>query len=353
MTPYGVPMKSRLSDVASLAGVHSATASRALNERTRHQISDATVQRVLAAAKKLGYQPNTAAQSLALKRSSTIGVVIGDLTVPLFPPLLRGIDDVMAHAGFSAFIVNTDNDLERERAHLQRLAARNVDGLIVATALLAGGLDACDYSAIAPTVYVLRASPSANAPNVLSDDSMGVHQAVAHLATLGHSRIGHLAGPSEVSTAVTRTRAYREAMFEHGLTADPAWTERIPHLTIEGGRAACHTLLDRSPDLTAIVAFNDTVAFGAYHALRERGLTCPGDISVVGYSDTSAAELTAPPLTTVTVDHHAMGARAAHLLLEAVNRPPDGTEPSPQPHGGTVLLPVTLHERASTAPPRA
>ncbi|MDO5697880.1 MAG: LacI family DNA-binding transcriptional regulator [Dermatophilus congolensis] len=343
-------MKSRLRDVALLAGVHPATASRALNERTRHQISDPTVQRVLAAAKELRYRPNTAAQSLALNRSSTIGVVIGDLRVPLFPPLLRGIDDVTAQAGFSAFIVNTDNDLDRERAHLQRLAARNVDGLIVATALLADGLDACDYSAIAPTVYVLRASPSPDAPNVLSDDSMGIHQAVAHLARLGHTRIGHLAGLADVSTAVTRARAYREAMFEHGLAADPAWIEPIPALTIDGGRTACHALLDRSPDITAIVAFNDTVAFGVYHALRERGLTCPDDISVVGYSDTTSADLTAPPLTTVTVDHHAMGARAARLLLEAVDVPGDAEVKGPQ--GGTVLLPVTLHERSSTAPPR-
>ena len=344
-------MKSRLSDVASLAGVHAATASRALNVRTRHQISEATVQRVLAAAKKLNYQPNTAAQSLALKRSSTIGVVIGDLTVPLFPPLLRGIDDVAAEAGYSAFIVNTDNDLAREQAHLQRLAARNVDGLIVATALLSGGLDSCDYSSIAPTVYVLRASPATGAPNVLSDDSMGVHQAVSHLVRLGHTRIGHLAGRTEISTAVTRARGYREAMFEHGLTADPAWTEQIPVLTIEGGRTTAHALLDRAPEVTAIVAFNDSVAFGIYLALRERGLTCPNDVSVVGYSDTASAELTAPPLTTVTVDHHAMGARAARLLLEALEAPPGPDGAAPQPDGGTVLLPVTLHDRASTAPP--
>ena len=343
-------MKTRLRDVALLAGVHPATASRALNERTRRQISEPTVQRVLAAAKELNYQPNSAAQSLALKRSSTIGVVIGDLTVPLFPPLLRGIDDVTAQAGFSAFIVNTDNDLAREQAHLQRLAARNVDGLVVATALLSGGLDACDYTSIAPTVYVLRASPSPGAPNVLSDDSMGIHQAVKHLVELGHSRIGHLTGPREVSTAVTRARAYREAMFEHDLPADPAWTQPAA-LTIDGGRTACHSLLDRAPGITAIVAFNDSVAFGTYLALRERGLSCPDDVSVVGYSDIASAELTAPPLTTVTVDHHAMGARAARLLLEALGSP--AGEDAAQPHGGTVLLPVTLHERASTAPPRS
>src|SRR3954452_10555655 len=125
-----------LRDVAEAAGVHAGTASRALNPETRSLVNVETARRVIKAAEALGYQPNPIARSLKTSRSGTIGLVLPDLTNPLFPPIVRGIEDVLGPAGFSALIVNTDNDPAREQQQVMSLRSRQVEGLIVATARL-------------------------------------------------------------------------------------------------------------------------------------------------------------------------------------------------------------------------
>lgn len=338
-------MRVRLSDVAERAGVHPATASRALNEATRSRISAETVRQVLKAAAELDYRPNGAARSLATNKSSSIGVVIGDLTVPLFPPILVGVDDVTSASGYTALIVNTNNDAERERARLAAIRGRGVDGLIVATATVGDGPDPTHYLKIAPTVFVLRAPGDATLPSVLSDDSLGVHSVVEHLTGLGHRRIAHIGGPANFSTSITRMRAFREAIFENGLEADTGLLTRVDKLTPEAGGQALIRLLDSGAEFSAVVAFNDSVAFGCYQAMRERGLRCPDELSIVGYSDVAGAGLVAPPLTTVHVNHYSMGVEAARMLL-ATLADPDGFVPH------SVRIPVQLVLRGSTAPPR-
>lgn len=339
-------MRVRLSDVAKEAGVHSATASRALNPRTRSRISDETVQRVLQAAAKLNYSPNTMAQGLAQGRSSTIGVVIGDLTVPLFPPLLLGIDDVTSAAGYTALIVNTNNDLEREHARVRAIQARSVEGLIVATSTIGDGADPRFYTDVAPTVFAVRTPDVPTMSSVLSDDAAGVHQLVDHLVSLGHKRIAHVAGPSNISTAITRLRAYREALFEHGIEFDPRLVATLETLRIDEATQKFGKLLDSGVDLTAVFAFNDLTAFAVYRALRERSLSCPDDVSVVGFNDMTGADLVDPPLTTVAIDHYEMGAQAARMMLDMLEGPDSFS-------ARTLRLPVRMVMRTSTAPPRA
>src|SRR3954468_13036736 len=125
-----------LRDVAEAAGVHAGTASRALNPETRSMVNSDTARRVLRAAETLGYQPNPIARSLKTSKSRTIGLVLPDLTNPLFPPIVRGIEDVLGPAGYSALIVNTDNDPAREQALVESLRSRQVEGMIIATARL-------------------------------------------------------------------------------------------------------------------------------------------------------------------------------------------------------------------------
>jgi LacI family transcriptional regulator len=338
-------MRARLADVAKLANVHPATASRALNERTRSRVSPETLDRIMQAADALNYLPNTMARSLASARSSTIGVVIGDLTVPLFAHLIRGIDDVTSAAGYTALIVNTDNDAEREFTHLRSLQARSVDGLIVTTSTLDDPSGCRRFTEVAPVVNLLRASTDSSVPQVISNDALGMQQAMEHLFSLGHSRIGHVAGPQNISTALARLRGYRDAMLEHGLGFDPDLVVTIDHIDTDEGRRAAAQLLDRS-DCTAIVGFNDSVTFGVLKVLRARGITCPTDISVVGYSDIPAAELVAPALTTVSVDHYEMGAEAARMMLEILA--------SPEHHvARSVQLPVHLVVRETTCAVKA
>ena len=333
-----------LRDVAQLAGVHPATASRALNPQTRPLVNADTARKVLRAAESIGYQPNPIARSLKTSRTGTIGLVIPDLTNPLFPPIVRGIEDVLTPAGYNAWIVNTDNDPAREEAQIESLRSRQVEGLIVATARRDHPLLVRLHGIGVRMVLVNRRVDGLELPSVSADDDAGVRLAVAHLAELGHTRIAHLAGPQQTSTGVSRARAFRHAMTDHGLATDPALTVECGYWSETAGAQALRTLLDSGERCTAIVAGNDLIALGCYDVFAERGLTCPGDLSVVGFNEMPFLDKMRPPLTTVAIPHYEIGGEAARLLLDTIDEP--------ERHPRTVLLAPSLVVRASTAAPR-
>src|SRR5271165_3314765 len=175
-----------LKDVARRAGVHSATASRALNPETRLLVSEETARRVLAAAAELGYRPNTVARSLRTRRSHTIGVLIPDLNNPLFPPIVRGLEDRLDADGYVALIGNTDGDDARERRLFEQMRARHVDGYVLATAHLRSPLLAEAAQAGLAVVLMNRIAEDYSFPSVTVDNERGVRMAVSHLAALGH-----------------------------------------------------------------------------------------------------------------------------------------------------------------------
>jgi LacI family transcriptional regulator len=332
----------KLSDVAERAGVHPATVSRALSERTRHMVNSATAERVLAAAAELGYTPNPIARSLKTNRSFTVAVLLPDLTNPLFPPMVRGIEDGLAEAGFTALIANTDNHPDRALAALETMRIRQADGCIAATATRDDGLLA-DTAAEIPMVLINRRVLSHAIPAVVADDRSGVRQAVEHLAALGHERIAYVAGPQWLSTGADRHEAFVGALRGVGLEPDPKLISFGEGFTEEQGALSLHALLEAGAQFTALVAGNDLMALGCYDALVERGLSCPDDVSIVGFNDMPFADKFNPPLTTVRIPHYEMGRRAAELLLERIEA--DGTAP-----GDDIVLPVELVQRASTAP---
>lgn len=332
-------------DVARVAQVHPGTVSRALNEQTRALVKAGTAQRVVHAAEQLGYRPNRIASGLKTSRSHTVGVLIPDITNPLFPPILRGIEDRLNDAGYTSLIVNTDNDPDCERTHLDALRARQVDGLIAATArldrewlseLAAGGV---------PLVLVNRSVEDESVPAVMVDDRAGVRLAVQHVVALGHTAIGHLGGPQHLSTGRRRHQGFVDAIEAAGLTRPPPRVRFSASFTDDEGARVCGELLDRAEaELTAIVAANDLLAIGCYDALRSRGLSCPRDVSVVGFNDMPFVDRLAPPLTSVRVPQREIGNVAAQLLLEQLA---EGSPPT-----GEILLEPTLSVRGSTAPPR-
>src|SRR5262244_6561 len=224
-----------LRDVAVRAGVHPATASRALNPETRILVSEDTARRVLDAAAELGYHPNPVARSLRTRRSHTVGVLIPDLTNPLFPPIVRGLEDRLAAAGYVALIGNTDGDGERERLVFEQMRARHVDGLVLATAHLSDPLLAEASRAGLPVVLVNRMAADHSLPSVSVDNERGMRMAVAHLAAEGHKKIAHIAGPQEVSTGLSRYRGFMSAMEAHGLRADPDLIITAKAFSIEEG----------------------------------------------------------------------------------------------------------------------
>ncbi len=334
-----------LRDVADAAGVHAATASRALNPATRGLVNADTARRVIKVAESLGYRPNPIARGLKTARSGTVGLVIPDLTNPLFPPIVRGIEDVLEPAGYSGLIVNTDNDLGREHAQIEQLRSRQVEGLIIATALLDHPLlERLDREGVR-MVMVNRRANKVDVPSIAPDDEAGIMLAVTHLVRLGHRRIAHLAGPLNTSTGVTRARAFRNAVHDLDLDDDDQLMATCDYWNEEEGARALRRLLDDGVEFSAIVAGNDLIALGCYDVFAERGIKCPTDVSVVGFNDMPFLDKLRPPLTTVTIPHHQIGVEAARMLVELL-------EEHDRPRR-SVLLPLTLTERGSTAPPRA
>jgi LacI family transcriptional regulator len=334
-----------LRDVARRAAVHPGTVSRALNVETRALVNEETAKRVVDAAEELGYKPNRIARGLKTNRSYTVGVLIPDLTNPLFPPIVRGIEDRLGEAGYTSLIANTENDPERERSDVLALRARQVDGFITATARRDHELLWEMVAAGERVVLVNRRVADGSLPAVTGDDREGMRLAVEHITALGHSRIAHLGGPQEVSTGYQRHQGFLEAMRAAGRAPDPELVRFGRAFTEAEGARVCRELLDDGRPFTAILAGNDLMALGCYDVLEERGLRCPADVSVVGFNDMRFADRFNPPLTTIRLPHYEIGAAAAELLLERLQNA--AAEPR------QLTLDPVLVVRASTASPGA
>lgn len=333
-----------LVDVARSVGVHPSTASRALNSQTRSKVSPTTVALVLDAAARLGYRPNSLARGLKMSRTFTVGMLLPDLNNPLFPPIVRGIEDRLRQSGFTLVIANTDNDDANERSLYDAMTGRRVDGLILATARRAYPLlDEISGSGL-PAVMVNRTTDATLVPAVLGDDHSGIQQAVSHLASLGHTKIAHVGGTQTVSTGVERYHSFVSAMLLEGLDPDPRRIVFAEWFKEERGAEAFRELLDRGVDFTAVVCGNDLIALGCYDVLLERGLSCPEDVSIVGYNDIPFNDKFRPPLTSVRLPHYHIGYRAADLLVELMQ---DMSAVTPS----EVRLKPELIVRGSTGPP--
>jgi len=334
-----------LIDVARRAGVHPSTASRALNGHSRSKVSPATVAAVLDAARRLGYQPNALARGLKMSRTFTVGMLVPDLTNPLFPPIVRGLEDRLREAGWTLVLANTDNDDEKERSLLRTMTTRRVDGLVLATARRSYPLLAEIESSGLPTVLVNRTTDEPTVSAVLGDDHSGIGQAVRHLASLGHTDIAFVGGTQEVSTGLVRYHSFVSWMRSAGLDADPGRIVFARWFREDLGADAFEELIGRGVEFTAVVCGNDLIALGGYSVLRAHGLRCPEDVSIIGYNDTPFNDKFSPPLTSLRLPHYEIGHRAADLLVEAIEQP--GGPPA------DVRLKPELMVRGSTAPPRS
>ncbi len=327
-----------IADVASLARVHPGTVSRALNAKTQGQVNLETAVRVREAAKQLGYAPNPIARGLRTSSSMTIGVIIPDLTNPIFPPMVRGIDSFLSPRGYSSVVVNTDGSDDAERVQFDALVNRQVDGFIFATGHSGPSMAAEAYRRGIHAVMVNRDSRGVPYPAVVGDDAQGIRASLLHLQELGHERIVHLAGPAGFSTSEIRAKAFSEGCRELGIDGRTVATSA--YSVDEGQRAMDEVLDDSAWHPTAVVAGNDLLALGVYHALRRRGLRCPEDVSVVGFNDMPFAGDFQPPMTTVRTPHFDLGVESARVLLDRIDQ-----EGLPAIR---VVLPVELIVRAST-----
>jgi LacI family transcriptional regulator, galactose operon repressor len=336
-------MSPTLADVARAAGVHPGTASRALNPESRGLVAASTARRVLAAANRLGYQPNTVARALRTRRSNTVGLLLPDLTNPLFPPIVRGVEEVLGADGMIALIANTDNDAQRERALFAALRGRQCDGFVLLTARRKDEVVEIAVAEKVPLVLVNRLTDKRLVPAVAGDEAVAVAEALAHLAELGHRRILHIAGPQAISTGVIRYHAFMDSLGRTGLDADDCSVVFASAYSEDAGREAmARGLSAKGSRPTAVLAANDLIAFGAIDALRSAGLDCPSDVSVIGFNDLPMAARVLPSLTTISLPKREMGIQAARLLRERIDDP-DSSD------ARCLLLPCPLVVRESTA----
>ena len=262
-----------LQEVADAAGVHRSTASRALNPEKAHLIGQDVVERVQAAARRIGYQRDVLAAGLRTKRSRLIGVVVPDMANLVFAPILSAIETVLAENGYSALIANAGGGVEQQIRIVDQLIAHRVEGIVLATAQQEDPVLTRCLEAGVPAVLVNRAEAAARASTVISDDINGMRLAVEHLVGLGHRRIGHIAGPRHLSTGFLRRQGFEQAMAAAGLDAGAVAVASA--YTRDAGRVAAAELLDSHHDLTAVATANDLLALGLYLEMRARGLALP------------------------------------------------------------------------------
>ncbi|MEU3250601.1 LacI family DNA-binding transcriptional regulator [Streptomyces sp. NPDC006997] len=339
-----------LEAVAARAGVSRATVSRVVNGGDG--VRTALAERVRRAVEELGYVPNQAARTLVTRRHDAVAVVIAEpetrvFADPFFARQLRGISkELTAHDNQLVLLLTEGRD---DHARVGRyLAGGHVDGALVFSLHLDDPLPGLIRGAGVPTVFGGRpgwgegADPHApSAVFVDSDNRGGARDAVRHLVDLGRTRVAHIAGALDQTSAVDRLDGYRDVMVD----ADPALVVE-GDFTPSGGERAMRELLDRRPDVDAVFAANDLTASGALRVLRERGRRVPEDVAVIGFDDmVPVAEQTDPPLTTIRQDIEGMGRLMARLLLHRLDRRPDGDAAHLPPT--SVVLPTTLVRRAS------
>ncbi len=335
-----------LKEVAEAAGVHMSTASRALNEETRDVVNAETVARVLKAARKLGYTPNPLARGLRTNRTMTVGMIIPDIENPLFGPIIAGAEARLGADGYSLLIADADlREASSAARVIEALIERRTDGLILATSARKDpNIDDLAQRDI-PAVLVNRTADASPLPSIVGDDHAGIGLVVQHLVEMGHTKIGHVSGPHSMSTGHGRYQAFLSWTQTLGIEVDPDAIEEADWYRVGAGLVATEALLDRRPDITAIVAANDLLAMGAYRAVRQRGLTVGSDIAITGYNDIPLLDLLEPPLTSVRVPYRQMGSEAANLLISMLS--------AHNGHDGPISMRLapSLTVRGSSGPP--
>jgi len=336
--------KINIKDVAAAANVHPSTVSRVLNPDTRSMVSNDVADRVTRIAAEMGYTRSPLASGLRTGRSYTIGVIIPDLSNPVFPPVVRGIERTLGAEGYIAILADSDNNPKSERAIFDSMKARNIDGLIMATAHTRDPIvDACIDEQV-PVVLVNRTVDSHDVTAVINNDELGIRAAIAHLVELGHQRIAFLGGPESTSTGRDRREAFEKQGKSGSFEYDPNLVRNCDAFSERAGLDGAKNLLQTGSSFTAVVAANDMLALGCYDALKAHGLVCPDDISVTGFNDMPFVDRLSPPLTTLHIPHDELGVHAANCLLDAI-RDPDS-------EARMVQLDPELIVRGSTAVPK-
>ncbi|MFL6056236.1 MAG: LacI family DNA-binding transcriptional regulator [Actinoallomurus sp.] len=329
-----------IQDVARAAGTSPSTASRALSGNG-YVAADVRT-RVLAAAERISYVPDSNARTLRNRTSRAVGMLISDLRNPFYADLAAGIEQHLRSAGYHVIVVNNDGEEEAEVEGARIFLAVRVSAVIV-TPVTDRAVRMLMNDGV-PVLQADRMVPGLTSDAVLVDNVRGAQEITRHLIELGHTRIALLIDETEWTTGAGRLAGYRAAFDAAGVPADTDLV--VPtRFQPDAARDAVLDLLERRPDVTALFAANNMLAEGAFQALQRRGLRIPGDLSLVAFDDVPWMSMVSPEITTVDQHTDELGRACAQLVVDRI--------------GGAVHDPVTVRHiepsvvvRESTAPPR-
>jgi LacI family transcriptional regulator len=295
----------------------------------------------------MGYRPNRLARSLKLQRTNVVGMLIPDITNPLFSALFRAIDEVAYATGYQVILCNTEDKETRLQQQLEVLSEGHVDGIVVTTAHRNDPMIEMLRKRHVPYILVSRRRDNSEDWWIVPDDEQGAWLAVEHLVGLGHRRIAHIAGSSEVSRAVDRLRGYKEAMESFGLES-MIWSVPFGGVDETAGETGLGHFLNYSTEQrpTAIFAANDLAATGVIAKARQFGLQIPRDLSVIGCDDTPMSGYIVPKLTTIKYPFQDVARCAINNLVKLIRGQVGDNEAPVQ-----LKLPLELVIRESTTTP--
>ena len=305
-----------LKDVAKLAGVSVGTASAVINNKS--WVREPVRRRVLEAVRKLNYRPSQLGRSLRTRRTSTIGVIVPDMTNPFFPQVIRSIQATARQEGYVIVLMDSNESYEIGRKLFDVLLRKEVDGIILVGDILPGEELRKHLEEGAPPVVAIESDFGIpDLPVVQVDAVHGGYLATRHLIDLGHKRVALIAGPLEddrTYASLGRLEGYKTALYKSGIPYDSALV-RQADFSYDGGYRAALDLLRERPEVTAVFASNDLMAIATMQAAKSLGRHVPADLAVVGYDDIPEASYTSPPLTTVRLPKEELGRTAAEILL--------------------------------------
>ncbi|WP_373100210.1 MULTISPECIES: HTH-type transcriptional repressor PurR [Pasteurellaceae] len=306
-----------IKDVAKTAGVSTTTVSHVIN-KTRF-VAPETEKLVLQAIQELNYSPSAVARSLKVNTTKSIGMIVTTSEAPYFAEIIHAVEEHCYRQGYSLFLCNTQNNPEKIKNHLEMLAKKRVDGLLVMCSEYAqDSLDLLSNLTDLPMV-VMDWGPSNPHTDIIQDNSFdGGYIATKYLIDNGHRKIGIIAGELVKTTARTRYEGFVKAMREAGLAINPDWVME-GFFEPEDGYECMNKILAQERLPTAVFCCNDVMALGAISAIGEKGLRVPDDISIIGYDNIHASRFYAPPLTTIHQSKSRLGAQAVNLLFRRIS----------------------------------
>ena len=313
-----------IKDVAKMAGVSTTTVSHVIN-KTRF-VAKETEEAVMQAIKSLKYSPSAVARSLKVNTTKSIGMIVTTSESPYFAEIIHAVEDHCYRQGYSLFLCNTQNDPEKIKNHVEMLAKKRVDGLLVmCSEYTQHSLDVLSGFSSVPMV-VMDWGPNVDTDIIEDNSFTGGYIATKHLIDCGHKAIGLIAGELDKTTARTRYEGFVKAMNEANLSIHENWIME-GFFEPEDGYECMNKILSQDNLPTAVFCCNDVMALGAISAITEKGLRVPDDISIIGYDNIHSSRFYAPPLTTIHQSKSRLGAQAVNLLFERIaNKDNDNQE---------------------------